>query len=48
MIQIAVLLMLLLLAGVVLAGSIIYRVREIREDEAVWDAVIDRVCGSGS
>lgn len=35
----------LLVAVIVLVWSIVYRIREVREEQAAWDAVIDRVCG---
>lgn len=47
MTQIAILIMLLALALVVLAGSILYRISEVRADAAASDALIARVRRGG-
>lgn len=41
--QLVVLALLIVLAIVIIIASIRYRIAEVREDEAAWDALIERV-----
>lgn len=48
MTQLVILVVLMVLAIAVVAWSIRWHIAEIREDEAAWDALIERVRGGES